>query len=236
MYVPHFNAVEDEPELRRMVAGIGSAQLITVGGDGYPLATLLPILWKGDTVIAHMARANPHWKQIGMGSPTLLVLSGPDAYISPSWYASKAEHGRVVPTWNYSAVQLTGRARVREDVDWLRGAVDDLVERHEAQRSAPWKTSDAPVKYIQGQLRAIVGIEVVVDRVEGKAKLSQNRSIADREGVVRGLLQEGSRGATAVAEEMALHAAHMTRPNPPPGDGRDQGEPPPRKRSGGGLS
>lgn len=202
MHVPHYHGVEDEQEVRRMVADVGSAQLVTTGRDGYPLATLLPVIWEGDTVIAHMARANPHWQHIGAGSPALLVVAGAQAYISPSWYPSKAEHGRVVPTWNYSAVQLTGRARVHEDADWLRAAVDDLVERHEAHREAPWSTSDAPEKYIHGQLRAIVGIEVTVERVEGKAKLSQNRSAADRQGVVAGLRGEESRGAIAVAQEM----------------------------------
>ena len=137
MYVPHFHAVEDEQQLRAMVAGVGSAQLVTVGPDGYPLATLLPVIWEGDTVIAHMARANPHWTQIADGSPVLLVVAGPQAYISPSWYASKAEHGRVVPTWNYSTVQIAGRARTHQGADWLRAAVDDLVERHEGHREVP---------------------------------------------------------------------------------------------------
>jgi transcriptional regulator len=205
MYVPHFHAVEDEQHVRAMVAGIGSAQLVTVGQDGYPLATLLPVVWQGDTVIAHMARANPHWTEIGDGSPVLLVVAGPQAYISPSWYASKTEHGRVVPTWNYSAVQIAGRATIRQDADWLRAVVDDLVERHEAHREVPWSTLDAPEKYIRGQLRAIVGIEIAVERVEGKAKLSQNRSAADRQGVVEGLRQESSHGASDVAEEMSAH-------------------------------
>ena len=205
MYVPHFHAVEDEQHVRAMVAGIGSAQLVTVGQDGYPLATLLPVVWEGDTVIAHMARANPHWTEIGDGSPVLLVVAGPQAYISPSWYASKTEHGRVVPTWNYSAVQIAGRATIRQDADWLRAVVDDLVERHEAHREVPWSTMDAPEKYIRGQLRAIVGIEIAVERVEGKAKLSQNRSTADQQGVVEGLRQESSHGAFDVAEEMSAH-------------------------------
>jgi transcriptional regulator len=150
-----------------------------------------------------MARANPHWRQIEQGAPVLLVITGPQAYVSPSWYASKAEHGKVVPTWNYSAVHLTGRAEVREDGEWLRRAVDDLVERHEAHRREPWSSSDAPAKYIAGQLRAIVGVEVHVERVEGKAKLSQNRSDEDRRGVVRGLRGEGSQDAGRVAEQMA---------------------------------
>ena len=203
MYVPHFNAVDDEQQLRAMVAGVGSAQLVTVGADGYPLATLLPILWEGDTVIAHMARANPHWTQIVDGSPVLLVVAGPQAYISPSWYASKAEHGRVVPTWNYSAVQITGRARTHQDADWLRAAVDDLVTRHEGYREHPWSSTDAPEQYISGQLRAIVGIEIAVEGFAGKVKLSQNRSAADQQGVVDALRQERSSGALEIAEEMA---------------------------------
>jgi transcriptional regulator len=203
MYVPHVNAMPDEAEVRRLVTEVGAAQLVTVGPDGYPLATLLPILWEGDTVIAHMARANPHWTHIGDGSPVLLIVTGPQAYVSPSWYAAKAEHGRVVPTWNYSAVHLTGVAQVHDDAGWVRGAVDDLVERHEAHRVAAWQTSDAPESYLAGQLRAIVGIEVAVQGVEGKAKFSQNRSAADREGVVDGLRLEHSRGAAEVAAIMA---------------------------------
>jgi transcriptional regulator len=188
-----------------MVASVGSAELITVGDGGFPLATLLPILWEGHTVTAHMARANPHWRHIGSWAPALLVVTGPQAYVSPSWYASKAEHGRVVPTWNYSAVHLTGRAQIHEDGEWLRAAVDGLVERHEAHRPRPWRSSDAPEKYIRGLLRAIVGIEVSIERVEAKAKLSQNRSDRDREGVVRGLEHEGTHGAACLAEQMGRH-------------------------------
>lgn len=202
MYVPHFNALDDEQAIRAMVAQIGSAQLVTTGADGYPLATLLPIVWRGDAVIAHLARANPHWKAIGDGQPALLVVTGPQAYISPTWYAAKAEHGKVVPTWNYSVVQLTGRLTVHDDVDWVQGAVDELVEHHEAHREAPWSSADAPEKYIRGQLRAIVGLELVVERVEAKAKLSQNRSDADRAGVVAGLLAEDSPDAHAMAEQV----------------------------------
>ena len=203
MYVPHFNAVEDGAEIRAMVAAVGSAQLITVGADGWPSATLLPIVWEGSKVIAHLARANPHWQEIDAGAPVLLVVAGAQAYVSPTWYATKAEHGRVVPTWNYSAVHLTGRVSgVHQDPEWLRSAVDDLVERHEGHREAPWRTADAPAKYIDGQLRAIVGLEIDVEKVEAKAKLSQNRSDADRSGVIRGLQHEGTREAAEVAERM----------------------------------
>jgi transcriptional regulator len=205
VYVPHFNAVEDDGHIRAMVAAIASAQLVTVGADGYPRATLLPVIWSGDTVICHLAKANPHWREISDDSPALLVVSGPEAYISPSWYAAKAEHGRVVPTWNYSAVQITGRARVHHDPAWLREAVDELVARHEAPRADPWATTDAPDRYIAGQLRAIVGVEITVERVSAKEKYSQNRSEADRRGVVGGLAGEDDPGATEVGRAMATY-------------------------------
>jgi transcriptional regulator len=176
--------------------------LITVGADSYPAATLLPVLWRGDRVIAHMARANEHWRSIAPGSPALLVSTGADAYVSPSWYASKAEHGKVVPTWNYSAVHLTGRVTVHDDPAWVRDAVTELTETHEQPRPHPWAVSDAPEKYVAGQLRAIVGLEVVIERVEGKAKLSQNRSADDQDGVIVGLRAEDDARAVAVAADM----------------------------------
>jgi transcriptional regulator len=203
MYRPRFNAVDDEEELRAMVAAVASAELVTVGADGYPQATLLPILWEGDTVIAHMTRANRHWRDIGDDAPTLLVCGGTQAYVSPSWYASKAEHGRVVPTWNYSTVHLTGLARIHEDSDWLRSAVTKLTNRHEAERAHPWHVTDAPAAFVVGQLQAIVGIEIRVERVEGKAKLSQNRSEADQRGVISGLRGEPAPGAAVMADAMS---------------------------------
>ncbi len=203
MYVPPPNAVDDETELRALVAAAASAQLITVDADGYPLATLLPVLWTGDTVVAHLAVANPHWRQIADDSPALVVVTGPEAYVSPSWYPSKAEHGRVVPTWNYAAVQLTGRARVHRDPVWLRRAVDDLTARHESARPDPWSTADAPDRFIDGQLRGIVGVEVTVERAVGKLKYSQNRSAEDRRGVVDGLAGDEAPGAAAVRAAMA---------------------------------
>lgn len=160
-------------------------------------------MWRGDTVVAHVAKANPHWREIEDDTPALLVVTGPDAYISPSWYAAKAEHGKVVPTWNYSAVHLTGAARVHHEPEWLRNAVTDLTRQHEDQRDQPWQVSDAPAAYIEAQLRGIVGVELTVTTVEGKAKLSQNRSIADREGVVEGLRADGRPGDVAVADAMA---------------------------------
>ncbi|CAN5173570.1 FMN-binding negative transcriptional regulator [soil metagenome] len=211
MYTPAFNTVDDEAAIRAMVSEIGSAQLVTTGEDGFPTATLLPIVWERDTVIAHIARANPQWRTIADDSPTLLICAGPQAYISPSWYAAKYEHGKVVPTWNYSAVHLTGTVRVHHGPDWLHDAVSRLTVQHEGPRDTPWQVADAPESYLQGQLRGIVGLEITVARVEGKAKLSQNRSLADRRGVVDGLRDEHDAGAEAIASEMeCAMAADLT--------------------------
>ena len=203
MYVPRFNEVADEAELRAMVAAIGSAELITTAADGYPRATLLPIVWDGDTVVAHFARANPHWQTIVDGAPVLLVCAGAQAYVSPTWYAAKAEHGRVVPTWNYSTVHLRGPVRIVDDAAWLRAAVTRLTDHHEADRPDRWQVTDAPEAFIEGQLRGIVGVEIAVEKVEGKAKLSQNRSEADRRGVVAGLIGAGGPENDVVARLMA---------------------------------
>ncbi|MEO6470822.1 MAG: FMN-binding negative transcriptional regulator, partial [Aeromicrobium sp.] len=124
------------------------------------------------------------------------------AFISPSWYASKAEHGKVVPTWNYSAIQFAGTITVHDDPDWVRRAVTELTDRHEGRRSEPWAVTDAPGAYVAGQLKAIIGLQMTVERVEAKAKLSQNRSAADRAGVVAGLRAEGVQREASVAALM----------------------------------
>jgi transcriptional regulator len=210
VYVPRFNAMEDGGEIRRLVAAVGSAQLVTVSDNGYPAATLLPVLWDDDRLVFHMARANPHWRSIRPGAPALAVVTGAEAYVSAAWYPSKAEHGRVVPTWNYSAVHFTGRAEVHDDADWLLDAVTRLTDRHEQGRDEPWGVGDAPIRYIEKQLRAIVGVEFAIEQVEGKAKLSQNRDDADFAGVVAGLRREGAAREHRVADAMEA----LRRPGP----------------------
>jgi transcriptional regulator len=204
VYVPRFNALDDEAAIRAMVRTIGAGELVTVGADGYPLATRLPVVWDGDRLVMHIARANPHWRSVpaDVDIPALVVVTDAEAYVSPAWYASKAEHGRVVPTWNYSAVQLTGRVRRHEDPAWVREAVTVLTRLRESDRPEPWSVSDAPETYVEKQLRAIVGLELTIERVEGKAKLSQNRSDEDRAGVVRGLRDEGAARESVVADQM----------------------------------
>lgn len=185
-----------------MVGQVRVGWLVTAKEGSTPQATLLPIVWHDDVVIVHMARANQHWRAIGVDHPGLVIVTGPDAYITPSWYPAKSEHGKVVPTWNYTAVHLSGPLRVHEDPDWLRKAVTDLTDTHEQVRADPWAVGDAPDSYIDGQLRGIIGVEMRVEQVDAKAKLSQNRSEADRRGVVEGLSTEPYPGAAEVAAAM----------------------------------
>jgi transcriptional regulator len=133
-----------------------------------------------------VARNNPHWRAAVAGE-SMVIAHGPDAYVSPSWYATKREHGRVVPTWNYLTAHVYGELVVHDDVEWLRALVTRLTQRHELDRPQPWSIGDAPEAFIEGQLRAIVGVELRIVRIEAKAKLSQNRPEADRAGVIAGL-------------------------------------------------
>jgi transcriptional regulator len=144
------------------------------------------------TLRLHMARANPQWRELAVVEQCLAVFQGAQEYITPSWYPTKRETGKVVPTWNYVTVHTWGRPRVIEDAAWLRRQLDDLTLLKEGGRSAPWKVDDAPQKYVAAQMRAIVGVEIAIDRIEGKWKVSQNRPEADRLGVVSGLQDSGT--------------------------------------------
>jgi transcriptional regulator len=201
VYVPHFNQMP-EPEVAGFLDAIGAAEVVTTGPEGYPVATLMPFVRDGDRLLLHMARANQHWRSIEGTVPALALVAGPQAYVSPSWYATKQEHGRVVPTWNYSAVHLTGTVTVRSDEAWLRDLVTRLTDLHEAGREARWAVTDAPAEYVDKQLKAIIGIELQVERVEAKAKLSQNRSDEDRAGVIAGLEAAGTDRDVEVARAM----------------------------------
>jgi transcriptional regulator len=201
MWTPPFNMM-DEAEIRPLVDAVGSAELVTVGDGGFPVATRLPVIWVGDRLVFHMALANSHWRTVSDGAPALAVVTGPEAYITPSWYAAKAEHGRVVPTWNYSAIHFTGRASVHRDPEWLLTAVSDLSEQHEQRRAVPWAVSDAPESFVAQQLWAVVGIEVTIRDIQAKAKRSQNRSEEDRRTVIEGLRRQGGAREEAMAEQM----------------------------------
>lgn len=193
MYTPgHFAA--DDRTIQELLAGQSIAELITASAVG-PLVTPLPFVFDptiGDqgAILGHLARANDHWRQEVLGD-ALVVVRGPDAYIAPSWYASKSEHGRVVPTWNYVTVHAYGRLVVHDDAGWVAEQVRRLTDEHEDGRPVPWSVDDAPASFIARQLRAIVGIELRIERLLGKAKLSQNRADDDISGVITGLRSNG---------------------------------------------
>ena len=194
MYQPSAFREERLEILHALIRAHPLATLITHGNDGL-IANLVPFILAdtGDkgTLRAHIARANDQLDALKAGAETMVVFHGPEAYITPSWYASKQEHGRVVPTWNYVIVQIRGTPRVIEDTAWLRAQIGVLTSAQEDQRPEPWKVSDAPEPFIEGQLRAIIGIEIPILTIEGKWKVSQNRSAADRQGVYQGLQDGG---------------------------------------------
>jgi transcriptional regulator len=202
MYVPaHFAA--DDAAVTELLTRHGAADLVTVTEQGL-LATLLPFIYdpaagRHGALLGHLARNNDQWKAPALGE-ALVIVRGPDAYISPAWYPSKAGHGRVVPTWNYVTAHVYGRLVVHDDPGWVEDIVRRLTGKHEAGRERPWSVDDAPPKYVAGQLRAIVGVEVEISRIEAKAKLSQNRPQADIDGVVAGLRARGDERSAAAVE------------------------------------
>jgi transcriptional regulator len=202
MYVPAHFAVDDADALIARLSRRWAGVLVTMDADGAPFGTHLPILWDGENKVAlgHIARANPQWKF--PATRGLIVLSGPEAYVTPSWYPSKAEHGKTVPTWNYEAVHLSGRVEWFDEPAWLEAAVRDLSAFHEHDRPQPWAMGDAPRTYIDAMLRGIVGVTLHVDRIEAKRKLSQNKSAADFNGVAAGLAASGDSMAEEVATQM----------------------------------
>ena len=186
MYTPRAFALDDLPELHQLIQHTRLAQLVTVGEQGLQ-ASHLPLLLKPDegphgTLYGHLAKANRQWQDLQSGSQALVIFAGAEAYVSPAFYPAKAEHGKVVPTWNYLAVHAYGQADVFTDAERLLALVSALTDRHESARAQPWKVSDAPDDYIQGMLKAIVGFALPIERLLGKRKLSQNRSAADIAG------------------------------------------------------
>ena len=177
MYVPAHFAADDE-SVRTLLDQHGAADLVTVTADGL-VATLLPFIHDPESgpngaLLGHVARNNDQWRRPPLGE-SLVIVRGPDAYVSPSWYAAKAEHGRVVPTWNYVTAHVYGELVVHDDPVWVEQLVRRLTAKHEAAQAHPWSVDDAPPAYIAGQLKAIVGVEVRITRIEAKLKLSQNR-------------------------------------------------------------
>ena len=206
MYTPKAFEVTDLPMLHAAMKQSELATLVTITNNGL-LATHLPLLLdetKGayGTLTGHVSRANVQWRDTDPNAEALIIFLGLDSYVTPNWYPAKQETGRVVPTWNYAAIHAYGRITFIEDPEWLRTMVSDLTRKHEASFPAPWQVTDAPAVYIDSQLKAIVGFEFQILRLEGKQKFNQNRSAEDRLGVIQGLRELEDERKTQVAELM----------------------------------
>ena len=206
MYVPKHFAEERTEVLHAAIARTGLATLVTLAPDGL-VATHLPLVLDGTagplgTLYGHVARGNPQWRDFDPNVDALAIFLGPEAYISPSWYATRRETGRVVPTWNYLTVHAYGSLRTFDDPDGLRAHVTRLTDRQEAERDDRWRVSDAPDDFVDGMLKGIVGLELPIARLEGKWKMSQNRPAPDQQGAMVGLEATGRPPEQAVSEVM----------------------------------
>jgi transcriptional regulator len=194
---PHFIETRQDV-LHGLIRAHPLGLLISNGQDG-PIANAIPFLLDADVgpngkLRAHLAKANPQWRLLAdnPASPVLVVFQGADAYVTPSWYETKRETGKVVPTWNYAIVQVRGMVRVIDDAQWIAQQISDLTLSQEGAREAPWAVTDAPPNFIQSQIKGIIGLEIEIAEISGKWKVSQNRPVADRVGVAEGLEKEAA--------------------------------------------
>lgn len=203
MYLPSHFQITDPDALRDFIQAHPLATLVVSDAEDLS-ADHIPLLITGNEasgwkLAGHVARANPLWKKAADGIDCLAIFHGPQHYISPNWYATKKEHGQVVPTWNYEVVHVQGRLRAVDDVEWLREFLQRLTETHEADQSQPWQVEDAPEEYLQRMLQAVVGIEIEIVTMIGKSKVSQNQPEVNQQSLITALLNKGSE----VSEEMA---------------------------------
>jgi transcriptional regulator len=210
MYQPDHFRIDDVAQMHALMRGCPFAALVSAGPAGL-YGSHLPTVLKDEgelgVIECHLARANPHCRELAAVSEALMIFLGPEGYITPNWYATEAETGKVVPTWNYAVVHAYGRPEVKDDAVWLRRHVGELTAQQEKAKARPWQVSDAPERYIEVMLRGIVGFRFVIARLEGKWKMSQNREMLDRAGVVEGL---GQRHASDDAEIAAYVAGQLT--------------------------
>lgn len=203
MYIPKHFEETDTSVLHRLIQAHPLGAIVTFA-EGALAANHIPFVLHPDrgalgTLTGHVARANPLWKRHDSNVGALIIFQGIERFISPSWQPTKQISGKVVPTWNYVVVHAHGSIRVVEDPVWLRSHLDELTHEHEGPRPSPWKVDDAPADYIEKMIGAIVGIEITIARLEGKWKVSQNRTAEDRDGVIAGLLSEHEPAATEMA-------------------------------------
>ncbi len=212
MYLPASFRETEPGALFALIRACPLGTLVTSGPNGLE-ASPVPFLVYPDegghgVLRAHLARANPHWRQLDAATECLIIFNGADAYVTPSWYPSKAQTHKAVPTWNYASVHVRGKPVVMDDADWLLRQISQLTNTHEARRSTPWAVSDAPADYLAAQMKAIIGIEIAITQIEGKWKMSQNKDAADRAGVVSGMGDAADPHCNpAVAAEVAARSA-----------------------------
>ncbi len=210
MYIPKAFQEDRVDHLHKLMREIGAATVVSQGADGL-IASHVPVELQSSpapngTVFCHFARPNPHARAIAEGGEVLLIFQGPQSYISPSWYPSKHQTGKAVPTWNYVAIHAYGRGRLFEETEELRRHLAALSDHFEAPYAMPWKLADAPDDYIAAMCKGIIGVEIELSRIEGKKKLSQNKKDADRLGTINGLKAQGDPASLTVAELMEAEA------------------------------
>ena len=225
MYIPEHFEETNVGVLHNLIGQHPLGALVTVTSQGLD-ANHIPFLIHAEpvpygTLHGHVARANPLWRERAHEQPSehspvpalnaLVIFQGPQVFVSPSWYPTKQETGKVVPTWNYVVVHAHGRLRIIDDPVWVRSHLEELTGRHEGRRAVPWKVTDAPADYIDKMAGAVVGIEIPIARLVGKWKVSQNRPARDRDGVVQGLVREGSPEASTMAD-LVKHSRTKTGP------------------------
>jgi transcriptional regulator len=206
---PHFR--EDDLAVQHaLIRAHPLGLLVTFGSEGLE-ANLIPFVLDASSALgtlkAHLSRANPQWRNFDPDQEALVVFQGPETYITPSWYAAKREHGKVVPTWNYAIVQARGRLTIKDDPDWLLQQITAMTDMQEAPRPEPWTVSDAPAPFVAAQLKGIVGVEIEITRIEGKWKVNQNRAEADRLGVSAGLRLSQDDASHRMAALVDAHGA-----------------------------
>ena len=211
MYVPQHFSESDTSKLQQTIREYGLGLLIVADSAGID-ANHVPFYLKCEqgnelgTLQCHVARSNPVWQRLLAGASALVVFQGPDAYVSPSWYPSKAENGRAVPTWNYLAVHAEGCVRVIEDAGWLKQHVRNLTDQHESGRPKPWSVDDAPTDYTERMLQAVVGLEISIQKLTGKLKASQNQPERNKAGVIAGLSAEHPMAKLIINPELSIHS------------------------------
>lgn len=216
MYIPKFNEENDTSVLHSFIKENPFGAWATVS-EGEITVNHIPFVLhekEGEfgTLVGHVARANPVWKSFSTELESAIIFQGDNAYITPSWYPSKHEHGKAVPTWNYAVVHAYGTPRIVEDSEWLLAHVNEITDLHESSQRLPWKVSDAPDEFIKKLLGVIVGIEIPLTRLKGKMKLGQNRPEPDKLGTIAGLKSRGTTQASGLANLLNRHLNNQGRP------------------------